>query len=139
MQQLLDVTDRHGRLFQNGSIIGGALLAAGGVWLLASGVSPLVGGAAIVVGLVMTVVGVRVKQRWEVEYRGHRIRFENAPTSGEKLFVDERLVARGGLGVRMELKATIDHGEAAGDELIAQVEAGLLTFKLKLFALPAAN
>ena len=40
---------------------------------------------------------------------------------------------------RSELKATIDHGDAAGDELIAQVEAGLLTFKLKLFALPAAN
>lgn len=138
MQLLLDATDRRGRVLQNGSVIGGALVACAGVWLVASGSAP-VGAVLLIVGLAATILGVRIKQRWDVDYRGHRIRFANSPTSGEKLFIDDRLAARGWLGLRMELNATILEGEAAGDELVALVEAGLLTFRLQLFARTVPN
>ncbi|NKB89306.1 MAG: hypothetical protein GKS06_13895 [Acidobacteria bacterium] len=138
MEQLLDVTDRRGRALQNGGIVCGALLAVVGVWLLASATSPAVAGVLLVVGLALTVAGGRTQQRWEAEYRGHQIRFVNAPTTGEKLFIDDRLAARGGLGVRMELKATILDGRAAGDEVIALVDAGMLTLRLQLFARPSS-
>jgi serine/threonine protein kinase len=75
-----------------------------------------------------------VKQRWEVIYKGHRIRFQNSCYTGEALFLDGVCVARGGLGPLRELRAVIAHGEGAGDEIRAVAEADLTSVRCRIFA-----
>ncbi len=88
--------------------------------------------------LVLLVVTAGIRQRWEIDYKGHRIRFENSPITAERLFLDEGLVARGGFGSRTELRAPIRVGDGAGEELVALVHAGVREFHLRLFVESAA-
>ncbi len=134
MKKLLDVTDRRNR-FRQQILMGvfGALVGSGAV-TIASGSSPLyVGIIIIVLAVVLLGVTASIKQRWEIEYRGHTIRFENSAVTAERLFLDEGLVARGGVGTMMELRAPIRVGEGAGEVIVALVDARLRFFRLRLF------
>src|SRR5262249_52265097 len=80
---LLDAVDRRARAFQNGLSFGGsALLLVGAALIRRHGIAPnaLI---ALAAGMAAIVAGLFPRQRWQVEYRGHRIRFENGPTTAE--------------------------------------------------------
>lgn len=134
MKKLLDVTDRKTRLLQQGLVAACGALGTFGFIALGEGLLPSPIAIAILVsGFVLLIITAGIKQRWEVGYRDHTIRFENSPVTAEKLYLDEGLVARGGLGIKMELRAPIRVGEGAGEEIVALVDAGLREFRLRLF------
>lgn len=133
MIELLHVTDRSKRVRQHLCIFAAAALVTAAVLGGAADlVHPIAALVLVSLAIVVGVIGARIKQRWEVEHNGHRIRFENgALSSGERLYLDDRLVARGGLGSKTELRAAI--GDGTRDVIVAQVTAGLLSFRLRLF------
>lgn len=134
MHKLLDVTDRSIRRLQLAAMGGSGLLLGVAGAVTAAEVAPAWASAvAFVVGLAGLVVAGGVRQRWEMEYRGHEIRFENSPLTGERLFLDGGLVSRGGIGQKMELRAPIRVGEGAGEEIMALVDAGVLQLRLRLY------
>jgi hypothetical protein len=139
-QQLLDETDTSQRLRQNLIMLTALPLVAVALvlippafadkryWLLLVSLLCLFG------ALIVVRAGARVLQKWEVEYKGHRIRFENSPIFAEKLYIDDELVARGGLGLKMRLQGVIRSGEGVGDRITADVEAGFTKFRCRLSA-----
>jgi hypothetical protein len=134
---LLDATDRRLRLLQHGAIFG-----AVGLLALASRVVDANFGwgiAIILAGLTLVAVASRAVQRWEVDYRGHRIEFRNNPLSGEKLFIDGALAAKGTLGVTSVMRATIPSGDGMGDEIVARTKAGLTQFHCRIEAVSASG
>jgi hypothetical protein len=134
VKKLLDVTDRRTRLLQFALMGGSGVLVAMGVSLLRVDRFPMAFAIAMMVGAgLLFVVTAGIKQRWEIEYRGHRVRFENSPVFGERLFLDAGLVAKGGVGMKMEMRAPIRVGEGAGEVIVALVDAGLRDFRLRLF------
>ena len=137
MRKLIDVTDRETRRTQQASAAAASALAAVGAVLLIEEVGPAVAAwAALASAAALLVLTAGIRQRWEVEYKGHRIRFENSAVLAERMYLDEGLVARGGLGTKTELRAPIRVGEGAGETLVALVDARLLSFRLRLFAEP---
>ncbi len=134
MLKLIDVSDRHTRLKQLAGVLSSFALIGAGAVALATGKVPT-GSAAlsIVLGVGFLIVVGSIRQRWTVDYKGHEIRFENSPLTGERLYLDGGLVARGGIGLKMELRAPIRVGAGAGEELVALVDAGVRTFRLRLF------
>ncbi|HEX9886590.1 MAG TPA: hypothetical protein VGA70_08885 [Longimicrobiales bacterium] len=135
MRKLLDVTDTRTRIVQQGlGVVGGILVAAGATVLITGSAPTFVGLGATVAAIILVVVTAGIKQRWEIEYRGHRIRFENSPVTAERLYLDDGLVARGGFGAMMELRAPIRVGDGAGETIVALVNAGQLRFRLRLFS-----
>jgi hypothetical protein len=140
MPALLEATDRKRRLLQHGSIFAGIFLLtlAGAAIKGPRGVNPWAL-AALALGLAAIVASGLVEIRWDVAYKGHAIRFVNHPWSGEQLYIDGELVARGGIGIRMVLQGTVKSGEGAGDRIEAVSEAGLLSFRCKITATPAAK
>lgn len=134
MTKLLDTTDRKTRLLQLGLMAGCGLLAGfATVFLLTDALPTFVAVLVLAVSVSLLVVAAGIKQRWEIEYRGHRIRFENSPVTGERLYLDEGLVARGQVGMKVELRAPIRVGEGAGDTIVALADAGMREFRLRLF------
>jgi hypothetical protein len=138
MEKLLDATETRKRVLQHGLTLGGVLLLAAAIPMFRGGVSAA-GAATAIAGMLGLVGGLLVKIRWEVAYKGHTIRFENHPLSGEKLFIDGKQVARGGLGVRMVLQGHIREGEGAGDRIEAVSYAGLVSFRCEITAYPAGK
>lgn len=135
--QLLDETDTGQRAKQHMLILAGLLDMFLGVALAVGMVSysPIVrvaGLAIIAGGVFMVLLASRIRQRWEVEYRGHKIRFENEPIFGEKLFIDDRLAARGGLGFSRRLEGDIQSGPAAGERIVALSDARLTSFRCRI-------
>ena len=53
--------------------------------------------------------------------------------TAERLFLDEGLVARGGIGSKMELRAPIRVGDGAGDEIVVLADARLTYFRVRIF------
>ncbi len=134
MTKILDATDTRTRRLQLLLLAGSAFLAAIVPTLAILGVLPTVAAGALgAAALALFVVAAGIRQRWEIEYRGHLIRFENSPVTAERLFLDEGLVARGGVGGKMELRAPIRVGEGAGETIVALADAGLRTFRLRIF------
>ena len=137
-QTLLDETDTTRRVLQNGLVLDGILLfVTAGVLLRGPDNLSLVGGMVAALGVVSLIVAFFVKLRWTVAYKGHTIRFENDPYRGERLFIDDDLVAKGGLGVRMVLQDSIKQGAGTGDRITAVSEAGLFRFRCRITATPA--
>ncbi len=89
--------------------------------------------AALLSAFALLALTASIRQRWEIDYKGHRIRFENSAVLAERMYLDEGLVARGGLGNKIEMRAPIRVGEGAGETIVALVDAGLLSFRLRLF------
>lgn len=136
---LLDETDTGQRMRQHVLIFGGILDMVIGLALASGMVSynPVVrvaGVAVIAGGVAMVLLASRIRQRWQVGYEGHRIRFENDPIFGERLFIDDHLVARGGLGFSRRLEGDIQSGPAAGDRIVALAEARFTSFRCRIEA-----
>lgn len=128
---LLDETDVARRLIQHGAIVAGIVVLASAVPFADRQLGLTV--ALIAVGLSLILLSASVSQRWDVEYAGHRIRFVNNPLRGEHLFIDGVRVAKGQLGLRSELRATL----ASGETLTVIAEAGLVSFRCRMFVEPA--
>jgi hypothetical protein len=135
---LLDATDTKRRILQHALILDGILfLMVAGALIKATDNLRLPGMIVLAVGLVSILLAFFVKVRWTVTYKGHVIRFENDPFRGERLFMDDDLVAKGGLGVRMVLQDSIKQGAGTGDRITAVSEAGLFRFRCRITATPA--
>lgn len=63
-------------------------------------------------------------QVFEATYKGHAIRLDNTSLWAERLFLDDGLVKRGGLGSKMEFRFPIKAGEGLGDEIVVWFDAG---------------
>ncbi len=95
--------------------------------------TPLIAWIVIGSAVALLALAATVKQQWETEYKDHHIRFENSPILAESLYLDGGLVARGGVGRKMELRAPIQVGKDAGSEIVALVDAHTWSFRLRLF------
>jgi hypothetical protein len=133
---LLEAADSRRRLIQTLLPITGTLLGAAGVamWVRAGGGPSVIAFSSTVVGIVLIVVSLRTVIAWDVSYKGHAIRFQNDPCSGERLYIDGQLVARGGVGLVMVLSGTIPSGEGAGETIRADSRAGVLSFSCRIAA-----
>ena len=127
---LLDETDVVKRLVQHGTILVGIVDLASAAPLADR--NRVVALTLIALGLALLVVAAFVRQRWDVRYKDHRIRFVNNPLRGEHLFVNDVRVAKGQLGLRSELRAALSSGET----LIAIADAGLVSFRCRLLVQP---
>ena len=130
--RLLDETDWRRRVIQHGALFAGigALVAALAVVDDEGGRALAFG--AIAGGLALFTIASFVKQRWAVTYKGHEIRFENNPFSGEKLFIDGAPAAKGRLGVHSEMRARLPEG----DEIVVRSTAGLFRLQCRIDAVP---
>lgn len=134
MYKLLDVTDRSIRRLQLAAVgASGLLVGLAGVLLVFPHAPVWATVLALLIGVVGFVTAGAIRQRWEMEYKGHHIRFENSPLTGERLFLDGGLVSRGGVGQKMELRAPIRVGDGAGEEVMALVDAGILQIRLRVY------
>jgi len=134
MQKLLDVTDRSVRRLQLAAVgASGLLIGLAGVLLVSAHAPIWATVLALLVGAVGFITAGAIRQRWELNYKGHHIQFENSPLTGERLFLDGGLVSRGGVGQKMELRAPIRVGDGAGEEVMALVDAGILQIRLRVY------
>lgn len=138
--ELLDATDREQRLRQNVRLLGAVVIALAAFGPLVVGARTsnvamiLLGIAGLVAAIALARSAALARQRWDVDYKGHPIRFENNPLVGEQLYIDDELVARGGLGTRFRLEGRIQSGDGEGDTIIAESEARLSHFRCRIEA-----
>jgi len=134
MHKLLDVTDRSVRRLQLAAVGTSALLlGVTGILLVSSHAPVWATVLALLIGVFGFITAGAIRQRWELNYKGHHIQFENSPLTGERLFLDGGLVSRGGVGQKMELRAPIRVGDGAGEEVMALVDAGILQLRLRVY------
>jgi hypothetical protein len=84
-------------------------------------------------GVGCLVAASRVRQQWEIDYRGHSVRFENSVYTSGRLLIDGKTMASGGVGFRTELIARIPSGAGAGDRIVVKTNAGFASFRCRLF------
>jgi uncharacterized protein (TIGR03067 family) len=132
--QLLDATDYFKRLLQQVLALLALAFVFFGVVALFSLGGPVLPAGAMVVGGVVLIIGCSlVRQKWIVPYKGRYIRFENSAITGEKLFVDGQIVARGGIAIEQEFYATIPQGPGAGDLFRVLAYAGFFSFRCRIY------
>ncbi len=134
MEKLFEATDRQKRIVQGLFLLVGVIFGIFGVGYVA--LNPGTGGTGVffmLFGSANWLAAAWIKQRWEVIYRGHWIRFENSCYTAEALFIDGVKVAGAGFGIRRELRGVIERDEGAGDEIVVLSEAGLLSFRCRIF------
>jgi hypothetical protein len=133
LDKLLEGSDTTRRLLQHGLLTVMFAMLLGGVLLVVFNQAILWIGIVLIIAAVMAGMGVaQITQRWSVTYRGHLIRFENNCLLGESLFIDDVRVARGGVGMRNEVRAVIPNGDAAGEEIVVFAESGLFSFHCRI-------
>jgi len=110
---LLDASNTGGRIIQTVLPLMGTLLSAVGVAMMfrANGGVTASSVSLTVVGIVVIALSMRHVVGWDVSYKGHTVRFENDPCSGEHLYIDGQLVDRGGVGYQFVLSGRIPSGE----------------------------
>ena len=134
LEKLLEGSDYSTRLLQHSGLLIVVLLGGIGVLTIVFDLGPFwLGIGPLTTAILLAVAVARTKQRWSVTYRGHPIRFENSCLTGESLFIDNVRVARGGVGLRNEVRAFIQRGEGAGEEIVVLAEAGLYSFHCRIF------
>jgi hypothetical protein len=126
---LVDETDTAIRSRQHASIFAAIALLAVSRAFVGNPSSFWFGILAIVVALALFVLGATSVQRWDLQYKGHTIRYQNNPLRGERLFVDGKPAAKGKFGYRSEMRAPLGNGET----VVAQSEAGLARFRCHIF------
>jgi hypothetical protein len=140
MTPLLDETDTRVRARQFVFLLFGSAATIAGMSLTIRGAlgnvpRELIGGLVVMLaGVALFVVAGRYVQLFETSYKDHRIRFTNCPYTGERLYIDDKLVARGGLGFVLRLEGPIPSGGGAGDRIVATSEAGLQRFRVRIEA-----
>jgi hypothetical protein len=135
---LLDAGDTSRRLLQQALPVAGLLCILGGIGLFVSspGRSPVPAVALIVAGAGALFSAPWLRVRWTVGYKGHRIRFQNDPVFGERLYIDDESFSSGPLGYAKTLEGTIRSGDGAGERITARSVAGLITFRCRITAEP---
>jgi predicted Ser/Thr protein kinase len=142
---LLDETDRAARRYQHFFEIGGLIGVFSGLLMAMIVFSmnmpallpiPFAFGMSGVCGLV---AAGRIRQQWEIDYLGHNIRFENSVYTSGRLMIDGKNMASGGIGFQTTLSARIPNGPGAGDRIVVKTQAGLLSFRCRLFVEPKAS
>ena len=133
IEKLLEATDTSKRLQQHGGLLGVVLLGWAGMVLTLPAVGLIWQGLGLLAVAAIGAVGVaRIKQRWNVTYRGHALRFENGCLTGQALFIDDVRMAGGGVGLRNELRAVIPHGDGVGEEIVVLAEAGIVQLHCRI-------
>jgi serine/threonine-protein kinase len=131
---LLEAVDTERRGLQHAGLLAGFGLLVSGLCFLLPPLSFVpVGAPMAVLGLVLAAAAAAVKQRWEVEHQGHRIRFENSCYTGEKLFIDGQLAARGGFGLRTELRGPVTDGAGGAEEIVVFCEATFFRVRCRIY------
>lgn len=134
MEKLLEETDFRQRIVQHYTFLSGVALVWLSLMLFASPrVLLLVSFVTFASGAAALAVAVFTRQRFAVTYRGHDIRVVNGILAGEKLYIDGKVAARGGLGRRKEIRAALPNPKLAGDEIVVLCEAGLMRFRCRIF------
>ncbi len=134
--QILDETDSSIRIVQNIALAAAVILIALGTVFAVLNPGRWQVYAILNMGGGMACAAMAVvRQRWEVEYRGHAIRFENSGF-GSELFIDNVKVAKSGMGLRRELRGVIPRGAAAGHQVKAIVEAGRVELRCRILVQP---
>ena len=138
---LLEASNTGGRVVQSLLPLVGTVLGILGVTMLfrADGGFNVLSVTLTVAGALLIVLPLRTVIGWDVSHKGHAIRFENDPCSGERLLIDGQLVDRGGVGLHMELSGTIASGDGAGDIIRVTSHAGLPTFHCRIVAVSAVG
>ena len=133
---LIDGHARGRRIAQQLAPMGAAFVTVGA--LSALGIAPAAYHAwcwgAALAGLIAFGLALRLTLDWNTTYKGHAIHFQNHPVRAERLFIDGRKVASGGMGVRRTLQGTIERGEGAGERITAESVAGPREFRVKVVA-----
>lgn len=135
---LLDAIDRTRRPAQHGAILAGILLLLATLSLLDPPGRRPFAAASAAAGLALLGIATRINQRWDVSYKGHRIRYVNNAMTGERLWIDDRPAGKGRLGIKSEIRVSIDDGEGLGDVIVSRSIAGFLTFRCRILVEPAA-
>ena len=132
---LLDTHETRRRLLQNAlPMLGGALILAGIAIMVPPVRATGQGMVGLVLGVALLAWSPRVLVRWDLQYKGHAIRFENSVLFGERLYIDGVRITKGMLGYRKTLQGVIRDGDGAGDRITAESEAGLTIFRLRILA-----
>jgi len=133
---LLDATTTARRVLHFCLMAGGAVLLAQGLVFTVRlhGTGRWLASLVALVGVGLLLLVLRFPLQWEVRYKGHRIRFQNHPLFGERLYIDEALADRGRIGVHITLHGTIEAGDGAGERITAQSTAGFFTFGCRIVA-----
>lgn len=97
-----------------------------------TGLTP--GLALVAGGAVIALLSLRFPIGWTVTYKGHRIRFHNHPIWGERLYIDDRMVDRGRLGLYVTMRGTIESGEGAGERITAQSRSTFVRVACRIVA-----
>jgi hypothetical protein len=137
---LLDETDRAARRYQHFLLLGGIAWIVLGV-ILALLPMPVLLPISLVLGIggiAMMVAASRNRQQWEIEYLGHSLRFENSVYTSGRLIIDGKTMAAGGVGLSTKLSARIPRGLGEGDRIVVKTNAGLLSFRCRIFVEPKA-
>ena len=116
--------------------LAGPLLCAAGIAQLVrtNGAGAAGAGLMVLAGVAVVIAAARYSIGWDVSYKGHHVRFENHSWLAERLFIDGRLVDRGGLGMTMTLRGTIEAGEGAENRITATSRAGFTEFSCRIVA-----
>jgi len=122
------------RLAQNAIPLAGTALLLAGIAVLTGTPARAPGITAVVAGAALMALSPRLLVSWELTYKGHAIRFENNVVFGERLYVDGRRFTNGMLGYRKTLQAVIRTGDGIGDRIVAESDAGLTIFKIRIVA-----
>ena len=136
---LLDATDHARRIAQvGGPLVGGVLIVMGlSAGIVFSGTARLAAGAAVVAGLVCFGWGFQKLVRWEVDYKGHRIRLQNSVVFGERLYIEEERFQDDVAGYPKVLSGEIRSGVGAGDRIIASMRRTLFSYHCRIHVEPA--
>jgi len=133
---LLEGKSRGRRIAQQLLPAAGGFLAA--VGLSAAGVAPseyrLLFLMVSLTGAVVVAATFRLTLDWRVNYKGHEIHFQNHPFRGERLYIDGRKVATGGVGLRKTLQGTLERGDGAGERITAESLADPREFRVTILA-----
>ena len=133
---LLEGKSRGRRIAQQLVPVAGGLLAA--VGLAALGIAPAQDRwmflAIVIAGAAAVATTFRLTLDWRIDYKGHAIHFQNHPLRGERLFIDGKQVATGGVGLRKTLQGTIERGDGAGERITAESVADPREFRVRILA-----
>ena len=141
-RQIHEGTDHVRGLVMHGLMLTGALVfvAAIGVLLLNPSLDPeaYVTKWAMVLSAALIAGSLFIKQRQQVAYKKRTLRFEYSAIGGDKLYVDNMLLARVGHGSPRELRARIAEGWGAGDEIKVLAKGGIYAFHCRFFVCEAS-
>ncbi len=90
----------------------------------------------LALGVGSIVMAGSIRQRWQIDYLGHSVRFESSLDMLGHLMIDGKIMASGEIGPQIELSARIPGGRGAGDRIVVKTFARTLSLQCQLFVEP---